>query len=243
MPALLPLLPAPASGAVLCPYPELVPLQRPRRPQRPRMALPATASAWLRLPTPGQPARARCGPRPGASPARRADSRDWPALLQELLQPIHPLWDYLHTTARAPYYGMTEPSEWATDIVFRSPDFLAQWYPRWIRHGITALSCRDALRYLGQQVPQQGYGGCCDEAKIDLRRGRRACACSSGTAATRSSCRTRRHRSPARCVGKRRSTTPAAIASGVPRRGTMRTQPSRGSNCVRGWPTWAAAPK
>ena len=93
---------------------------------------------------------------------------DWPALLQELLQPIHPLWDYLHTTARAPYYWMTEPSEWATDIVFRSPDFLAQWYPRWIRHGITALSCRDALRYLGQQVPQQGYGGCCDEAKIDL---------------------------------------------------------------------------
>lgn len=94
---------------------------------------------------------------------------DWPALLQELVQPIHPLWSYLHSNAHAPYYWMTEQSEWATDIVFRSPDFLAEWYPRWIRHGITTLSCRDALRYLGKHVPPQGYGTCRDEAKIDLR--------------------------------------------------------------------------
>jgi hypothetical protein len=95
---------------------------------------------------------------------------DWPALLQELVEPIHPLWTYLHSHARAPYYWMTEQSEWATDIVFRDPDFLAQWYPRWLRHGITTLSCRDVLRYLGKHVPEQGYGSCCHEAKIDLRR-------------------------------------------------------------------------
>jgi hypothetical protein len=28
---------------------------------------------------------------------------DWPALLQELVQPIHPLWTYLHDTVRTPY--------------------------------------------------------------------------------------------------------------------------------------------
>jgi len=94
---------------------------------------------------------------------------DWPALLQGLVEPIHPLWDYLHRHARAPYYWMTEQSEWATDIVFGSPDFLAQWYPRWLRHGITTLSCRDALQYLGKCVPPHSYGGCRDEAKIDLR--------------------------------------------------------------------------
>jgi hypothetical protein len=94
---------------------------------------------------------------------------DWPALLQELVEPIHPLWTYLHVHARAPYYWMTEQSEWATDLVFRSPDFLAQWYPRWIRHGIERLSCRDALQYLGKHVPPTGYGSCRDEAKIDLR--------------------------------------------------------------------------
>jgi hypothetical protein len=94
---------------------------------------------------------------------------DWPALLRELVEPIHPLWDYLHREARAPYYWMAEQSEWATDVLFGSPDFLAVWYPRWLRHGITALSCRDALRYLGKAVPAEGFGSCSQEARIDLR--------------------------------------------------------------------------
>jgi hypothetical protein len=94
---------------------------------------------------------------------------DWPTLLQSLVQPVHPLWDDLHGRAHAPYYWMTEQSEWATDIVFRDPAFLARWYPRWLRHGITALSCRDALRYLGKHVPPHSYGACRHEARIDLR--------------------------------------------------------------------------
>ena len=94
---------------------------------------------------------------------------DWPALLQELVQPVQPLWDYLYGTARAPYYWMTEQSEWASDIVFRDPDVLAEWYRRWLRHGITALSCADALHYLGKQVPPRSYGRCTDEARIELR--------------------------------------------------------------------------
>lgn len=94
---------------------------------------------------------------------------DWPTLLQELVQPIHPLWTYLHDTVRTPYYWMTEQSEWATDFVFHSPDDLALWYPRWIRHGIETLSCKDVLRYLGKKVPDHGYGRCTHEAKIDLR--------------------------------------------------------------------------
>jgi hypothetical protein len=94
---------------------------------------------------------------------------DWPALLQGLVQPIHPLWDYLHSRVHAPYYWMTEQSEWATDIIFRSPDFLRQWYPRWLQHGLSTLSCRDALHYLGKQLPPHGYGTCSQEARIDLR--------------------------------------------------------------------------
>jgi hypothetical protein len=94
---------------------------------------------------------------------------DWPALLHELVEPIPPLGSYLHTTARAPSYGMAEPSEGATDSVFRDPDFLAPWYPRWLRHGLSTLSCRDALQYLGKQLPPSGYGGCGGEATIDWR--------------------------------------------------------------------------
>jgi hypothetical protein len=64
---------------------------------------------------------------------------------------------------------MTEQSEWASDYVFANPEDLAAWYPRWLRHGIEALSCKDVLRYLGKKVPEHGYGSCTGEAKIDLR--------------------------------------------------------------------------
>lgn len=94
---------------------------------------------------------------------------DWPRLLEQLVRPVHPLWDYLHGVARTPLYWMTEQSEWATDYVFRSPEDLAAWYPRWLRQGVLTLSCRDVLHYLGKKVPARGYGSCSGEAKIDLR--------------------------------------------------------------------------
>jgi hypothetical protein len=94
---------------------------------------------------------------------------DWPALLRELVQPVQPLWDYLHRAAQAPYYWMSEQSEWATDFVFRTPGDLARWYPRWLHHGIRTLQCKDVLRYLGKKVPPRGYGSCTGEVNIDLR--------------------------------------------------------------------------
>jgi hypothetical protein len=93
----------------------------------------------------------------------------WPKVLAELVQPVHPPWDYLHQQVHAPFYWMTEQSEWASDFVFTSARQLAAWYPRWLRHGIEALSCKDVLRYLGKKVPHNGYGPCTGEAKIDLR--------------------------------------------------------------------------
>jgi hypothetical protein len=94
---------------------------------------------------------------------------DWPMLLSRLVRPVQPLWTYLHEQVRTPYYWMTEQSEWATDFVFHAPDALAEWYPRWLQHGIGTLQCKDVLRYLGKKVPSRGYGSCIGEVKIDLR--------------------------------------------------------------------------
>jgi hypothetical protein len=94
---------------------------------------------------------------------------DWPQLLGALVRPVHPLWEYLHERVHAPFYWMTEQSEWATDYVFARAEELAVWYRRWVRHGIETLSCQDVLRYLGKQVPAHGYGSCTGEAKMDLR--------------------------------------------------------------------------
>jgi hypothetical protein len=94
---------------------------------------------------------------------------DWPTLLRDLVQPIQPLWGYLHETVGTPYYWTTEQSELATDLVFRTPEDLARWYPLWLRYGIDTLQCKDVLRYLGKKVPQHGYGSCSGEVKIDRR--------------------------------------------------------------------------
>jgi hypothetical protein len=94
---------------------------------------------------------------------------DWPALLRDLVQPVQPLWDYLHQAVHTPYYWTAEQSEWATDLVFHTPEDLARWYPRWLRHGLDTLQCRDVLRYLGKKVGAHGYGNCTGEVKIDLR--------------------------------------------------------------------------
>jgi hypothetical protein len=88
---------------------------------------------------------------------------DWPSLLAKLVQPLQPLWSYLHGPAGAPYYWMTEQSEWATDFVFQSP--LATWYRRWLKHGLDTLQCQDVLRYFGKKAPRRCQG----EAKIDYR--------------------------------------------------------------------------
>jgi hypothetical protein len=93
---------------------------------------------------------------------------DWPTLLDELAAQTNPLLPYLRQV-RVPYYWVTEQSEWATDILFRAPGDLAALYPRLTRHCLEVLGCRDVLRFLGRQVPPQGFGRIAGEVKTDYR--------------------------------------------------------------------------
>lgn len=52
-----------------------------------------------------------------------------------------------------PYWSVQQ-SEWASDVMFKSPARLAELYPRLLRHGIEGLGSRDSLRFLGKQVPE-----------------------------------------------------------------------------------------
>lgn len=94
---------------------------------------------------------------------------DWPALPDGLAAQTNPLWPYLRDAARVPYYRVTEQSEWATDVLFRSADDLARLYPRLARHCLDVLGCRDVLRFLGRAVPAGGCGRVAGEVKIDYR--------------------------------------------------------------------------
>jgi hypothetical protein len=52
-----------------------------------------------------------------------------------------------------PYWSVQQ-SEWATDVMFRSPKLLSDLYPRLIRQGVQTMGSRDVLRFLGKRVPE-----------------------------------------------------------------------------------------
>lgn len=80
----------------------------------------------------------------------------WPEALDAAVRDLNPAYPAMFGRFVAPYYWSVDQSEWATDIMFRSPDALARLYPRLVRHGISAFSSPDVMRFLGQSVPSHG---------------------------------------------------------------------------------------
>jgi hypothetical protein len=81
---------------------------------------------------------------------------DWPLLLAGIAQTVNPRWEELFGDFCPGYYWTTYQSEWATDLVFRDPQWLRRLYPLLLRHGMTSLGSDDVLRFLGRQIPAQG---------------------------------------------------------------------------------------
>ena len=80
----------------------------------------------------------------------------WRSVMNRLTQQVHPLHQTLFSDPPNPYYWSVSESEWATDVMFRSERSLAELYPRLIRHGISALSSADVMRFLGHRTPAHG---------------------------------------------------------------------------------------
>ena len=75
----------------------------------------------------------------------------WPRLLGRLLRQVHPAHRELFRPDRLDYYWSADETEWATDVMFRSPDELARLYPRLLRHAISTFGGHDVLRFLGRR--------------------------------------------------------------------------------------------
>ena len=81
---------------------------------------------------------------------------DWRPLLDgihALAHPAHAEWFGPKSTYPIDPYWSAQQSEWATDVMFKSPKLLAGLYPRLIRQGMETLGSRDVLRFLGKKVP------------------------------------------------------------------------------------------
>lgn len=82
---------------------------------------------------------------------------DWPGVLGELTGRINPAEPEVFKDCPVPYYWSVQESEWASDLMCKSPAALARLYPRLIRHGITTLASGDVMRFLGYRVPADGH--------------------------------------------------------------------------------------
>jgi hypothetical protein len=80
----------------------------------------------------------------------------WSGLLNRLTQTYHPLHRRLFREYPIPYYWSVEESEWASDVIFRSPQHLSALYPRLVRHALLDLPSADVLRFLGRKLPAHG---------------------------------------------------------------------------------------
>ena len=80
---------------------------------------------------------------------------NWPLALDELAARSNPLHGKL-LAGTHPYYWSQEASEWATDILFRTPADLAVVYPSLVRHGMETMHSADVMRFLGYKVPASG---------------------------------------------------------------------------------------
>jgi hypothetical protein len=82
---------------------------------------------------------------------------DWDGLLEGIVRQLNPVHEQLFADLRgSSYYWSVRQSEWATDVCLKDASVLQRLYPKLIRHGLTALSSGDVMRFLGHSVCKDG---------------------------------------------------------------------------------------
>ena len=83
---------------------------------------------------------------------------DWIGMLNGLLKRSCPVLLELPLANRYhEYYWSADETEWATDMMFRSPARLQALYPSLLRHAMTTFSSREVMRFLGRtRLPAAG---------------------------------------------------------------------------------------
>jgi hypothetical protein len=81
---------------------------------------------------------------------------NWPQLLDACAEAVNPAQSEILARFPCRYYWSVSDSEWASDVLFPSPEALATVYPRLLRYAITTFTSVDVMRFLGQPVPASG---------------------------------------------------------------------------------------
>jgi hypothetical protein len=76
----------------------------------------------------------------------------WPRALNLLARALNPLHAEIFRPAPYTYYWTAYQTEWATDVLFTTPDDLAAIYPALVRHATLHFQSPDVLRFLGRKL-------------------------------------------------------------------------------------------
>jgi hypothetical protein len=81
---------------------------------------------------------------------------DYAAALGKLAEAVNPQRKGIVGDYDVPYYWSLDQSEWATDVMFKSPRPLAALYPGLTRQAIGSFGAPSVMRFLGRPVPASG---------------------------------------------------------------------------------------
>ncbi len=95
---------------------------------------------------------------------------DWPRMLNDCEAAANPARQTIFARCPQGYYWSVDASEWASDVMFKTPELLGRVYPDLIRHGMLNLHSRDVLRFLGRRTAREGklHGRLTAEVNSDL---------------------------------------------------------------------------
>ena len=92
---------------------------------------------------------------------------DWPRLLSGIARGLSPAHRSVFREFPLRYYWSAQETEWASDVMFRSPAALAGLYPGLVRHAMTMLDSPEVMRFLGGRALTGHFEG---EATTKMRR-------------------------------------------------------------------------
>lgn len=73
----------------------------------------------------------------------------WPRFLDQIAGTLNPAHDDIFRDFPLHYYWSAQQTEWASDVMFRSPAALASLYPKLTGHAMTVFDSRSVMRFLG----------------------------------------------------------------------------------------------
>ena len=82
---------------------------------------------------------------------------DWSRLLGRLVKQVHPAHQKLFGKQQLDHYWSADETEWATDVMFQTPQALSTLYPRLVQHAMTIFGSDDVLRFLGKRPRVQKF--------------------------------------------------------------------------------------